>query len=269
MVGKAPGGDFDILWEVEVGTQNVFPARQVIIQGLDGVMRAFPILDWMTESDHLLEVLRDRKLEGCTLISVYAKPDERERVSRVVSCLGDASKVTWSLTNWQPQRIPLQVTVQVTDKYFRAVAKIGFHYTLKQFPDLVGNEPEFKLLRQFIRSGGDESPFVRERRDQFVVNFRLGLWPTRWMHILTVERTTNQIISRCQFFAGPHSLPPGYEVFIGHNPARIARPTEKCAHGFVYLDEETTEGYDGIMENLQPAQRVHPVWVVPPFFFSM
>ncbi len=231
-------------------------------------MHPLPILEGMTEPNHLLRTLRDQKLENCQVVRVFATIEEKERVSRVISRLSEVSEITWSATNWQTQRIPLRVIVQVTDKHFRAIAKIGFHYTLKQFPDLAGNEPEFRLLREFIRCGGNESGFVTQRKDQFVVNFLRGERPKYWMHILSAERTADRIISLCQFFAGPHCLPPSYEVSIGRDPARIARPRESRAHHFVYLGEESPEGYDGVMADFQPVQRVTPVWGAPPLFFT-
>jgi hypothetical protein len=78
--------------------------------------------------------------------------------------------------------------MSVTEAHFRAVAKIAFHYALSTFRDLTGAEPEFVPIRNFIWAGGNADGFVRQRRDQFVANFRRER-PTHWMLILAITRS--------------------------------------------------------------------------------
>lgn len=83
-------------------------------------------------------------------------------------------------------------------------------------------EPEFSDVKQFIWDGsGDADRFVRQCKDRFVANFNASERPTEWMHILAVRRTFMAITANAQFFAGPRSLPPGYEISLGRNPARL------------------------------------------------
>jgi hypothetical protein len=44
----------------------------------------------------------------------------------------------------------------LTDRYFRAIAKIGFHYFLTQFTKYRGDEPMFSNLRKFIQLDGSQ-----------------------------------------------------------------------------------------------------------------
>jgi hypothetical protein len=55
------------------------------------------------------------------------------------------------------------VQFQTTNRYFRAIAKIGFHYFLTQFPEYTGHEPAFGDLRDFIyqRYEGIESQYYQ------------------------------------------------------------------------------------------------------------
>lgn len=148
----------------------------------------------------------------------------------------------------------------MTQAYFRAVAKIAFHYALKIFPDLTGLEPEFSPIKKFIWEGGEIEQFVRQTKGQFVENFQHGYRPTQWMHILAVERTYQRIFAHAQFFAGPQSLPPPYKISIGRNPSRIVSRPEQRAHQFVILDPTTNSGIVGVMEDAQPAQYIRPAW---------
>jgi hypothetical protein len=150
------------------------------------------------------------------------------------------------------------VNISVTEAYFRAVAKIAFHYTLKVFPDLTGLENEFSQMKEFIWSGGNADRFVRQDHGQFVENFRRKHRPTHWMHILSIERTYQSLVAHAQFFVGPQSLPLPHTVSIGQNPSRIDSRPEQGAHQFVILDPTASSGFVGMMEDAQPAQYLKP-----------
>jgi hypothetical protein len=79
------------------------------------------------------------------------------------------------------------------------------------------------------------------------------------MHILAVERTYDAIVAHAQFFAGPRSLPPPYQVWIGRDPSRIVSRREWRAHQFVILDPTASSGVVGVMEDLQPDHYIRSV----------
>ena len=261
MLGRAPGFLYDLLWEVEQGTENVFPLRQIVFEHPLAGAHPVPVLDSMRgRPATLIEHARKRGLESARPIHAFASAEEIPWVSELFRAVGGEARGGWSTTTFQPQRIPLVVTVTVTNAYLRAVAKITFHYLLKMFPDeLTGHEREFDLIKAFIWSGeGNVNRFVGQRDDQFLVNFRRGYRPTHWMHILAVERTYTGIVTYAQFFLGPRSMPPPYEVQVGIDPARIARAREWRAHQFVIIDSTAPQGPVGVMEDLQPVNRI---WV--------
>ncbi len=166
----------------------------------------------------------------------------------------------WTSADLPAARIQLATTYTVTGAYLRAIAKIGFHHCLSVCPDLSGMEPEFSAIKQFIWDGtGDADRFVRQCTDQFVANFKAWERPTEWMHILAVHRTYVRITVNAQFFAGPRSLPPGYEVHLGHNPARLHVRDERKAHLFV-ITKPDAEGPVGIVEDANPANLIVPVF---------
>jgi len=55
---------------------------------------------------------------------------------------------------------------QVTNRYYRAIAKIGFHYFLTQFPKYTGHEAIFSDIRNFIID--DSKELVPARVNQFI-----------------------------------------------------------------------------------------------------
>ncbi len=53
-------------------------------------------------------------------------------------------------------RVPIKTTFRFTDHYFRAIAKIAFHYYLVHSQRSKGNEECFAPIRNFIMNGGKE-----------------------------------------------------------------------------------------------------------------
>ena len=57
------------------------------------------------------------------------------------------------------------------------------------------------------------------------------------LDILSVRRTYMAITVNAQFFAGPRALPPGYEINLGRNPARLdVRPETKTDAMVSWID---------------------------------
>ncbi|OFW02139.1 MAG: hypothetical protein A3G20_02370 [Acidobacteria bacterium RIFCSPLOWO2_12_FULL_59_11] len=258
-IARAPGFPFDLLWEICFGTEDCFPLRQVVFEHPLAGTHPIPILDSMREHpDILLSELQERGLEHAKPIHAFAAPDEIPFVSELIAAVGGKPAEDWVTTKFEPQRLEIVLTVSVTSAFFRAVAKIGFHYALKMFPQLTGMESEFEGIKSFIWKGGDSSRFVLQRLDHIVENFRRGYRPMGWCHILSVVRSYDQIVVFTQFFTGPRSLPPTYEIRLGRDPSRIITRSERKAHIFLYPDPSVGVGPGGLMADLDPANYVFP-----------
>jgi hypothetical protein len=257
MVGRAPGFAYDLLWEVERGTESVYPLRQIVFYHPLAGYHPVSVLDRMREHPEvLLDYIKDNRLEGAKPVHVFAAPDEIAWVTELVGAVGGLPHSHWATPTFSPQKIQLVVNVTVTGAYFRAVAKIAFHYALQMFPDLTGLEQEFTQIKEFIWSGGNADRLVCQNTGQIVENFRQGYQPTHWMHILTVNRTYDHIVAHVQLFAGPRSLPPPYRICVGRNPSRIDRGRELRAHQFVILNPSASSGAVGIMEDALPVDSI-------------
>jgi hypothetical protein len=255
-LGRPPGESYDFLCEIAEGGDYAIPLRQAVYDDPVGGPQQVHIPDEMRDRPELLQqVLKDRGLENAKPRCFCATNDEIPWVKNLLEAVADKRLTTKNTPPIPPQKFPLTVRVTVTSSYFRAIAKIAFHYTLKMFPDLSGMEPELTPLKEFIWIGeaGDVDRFVRQRPDQFVENFRRGWRPTHWMHILGVKRSSEGIIAYAQFFAGPNILPPGYEIRIGKEPARIIRSPDLRTHQFVILDPTASPGVIGKMVDATPA----------------
>lgn len=259
MFGRAPGEPHDLLWDLDRGTEEVFPLRQVVFEHPLLGTRPVPILDRMRGDPEVLQDYLQREgLGGARPIRAFAAADEIPWVSALVSAIGGRPPAGWAVTQYPAQRIQLEVRATVTEAHVRAVAKIGFHYTLKMWPDLAGTEPEFDRIRGFVWEGTGGG-IVRQLPHQFMANFATGR-PTHWMHILGVRRDYQRITAYVQCFAGPRCLPPPFEVEVGRDPARVMVRPEWRAHMFVYTDPMAGRG---VMADAQPANRIIPARMVP------
>jgi hypothetical protein len=259
MVGRPQGVKYDLLLEVEPGTETVSPLRQIIFDHPIAGLHPIAILESMKgHPEVLVNQVKQLGLENAKPAHVFAAPDEISWVAELIKSVGGVPSGEWKTTTFNPQKIQLVTDINVTEEYFRAVAKIAFHYTLKFFPDLMGTEPDFEPIKDYIWTGSNADRFVTQESAQFVHHFRHGYRPTKWMHILAVERTYNSIVAHAQFFAGPRSLPLPYRIWIGRNPSRIDRHPELRAHNYVILDPTANSGAVGIMEDAQPLQYVRP-----------
>jgi len=192
-------------------------------------------------------------------VQAYADPADMAWMGDLVVSCGGAPPA-WTQATLPEARIELAGTYTVTGAYLRAIAKIGLHYALSVPPELSGMEPEFAEIKELIWSGaGDPDRLVRQCEDQFVGNFKAWERPTEWMHILSVHRTYMAITVNAQFFAGPQALPPGYEITLGRNPARLDVRPETKAHLFV-ITEPDAAGPVGVVEDANPANLIVPVF---------
>jgi hypothetical protein len=143
---------------------------------------------------------------------------------------------------------PAKIKTTVNARYFRCIAKIGFHYFLTKMPQFRGDENCFAEIRQFIITDGSLQDCER-----FVARARSPLGNVQslryWGHVLSAEAEYWQLKVRVQLFAGPGVQTRVYGVALGRNPSRI-----DCARYlgdfFGYYPKEERDEFDGEMGEL-------------------
>lgn len=129
-----------------------------------------------------------------------------------------------------------------TDRYFRSLAKMAFHYyLLGNLRGLAGHEPEFAPLRRFILEGGDPAPFfLRDDAELAIVFPGPGgsqRWtPPAWCHVLSANEAEPQITVCLILFAGPTMLPRPHYVTLGRHRNPLLLPGAVKLHIFQYGD---------------------------------
>lgn len=141
--------------------------------------------------------------------------------------------------------------------YFRAIAKIAFHYFLLHSKVFDGSEPEFDALRRFVRYGeGDEGRFIVKVDGAIAYDPSGRDRPTYYGHVLRTDVSPDRIAIDVQLFFGHDYTPNLYRVNISDKRPAIFLPSEEFGHYYRYLEPEKRTQYDGVIENLTVAQTI-------------
>jgi len=140
------------------------------------------------------------------------------------------------------------VKFTLTSRYFRAVAKIAFHYFLTQFPALTGEEPMFSELRQFIlddNAGVDRAnEFVGERKLPLIGEMLNGGRPDGWVgHALCADITNGECRAHVQLFICEDFEPRIYTVRLGSDRGLQGAPA--FGHGYLYYPDGQRGKFSG------------------------
>jgi len=124
-----------------------------------------------------------------------------------------------NLPNWSVGRyqVSCEEIFRVTDHYYRAIAKIAFHYYLVHSQKFRGNEQHFAPIRDFIINGGN--PYTFFLKQKIRKNLSIIWGPSRWFHELSAIEGDDRVIASVCLFRGPRN-PWGIEhrLVLGNPP---------------------------------------------------
>ena len=250
MRGKIPGSDKEVRLRLIKGTKHIEYLTQIIVTTESGEEHEITIPEDMTEPEKFRDELRKRGIGRITLLSLIAPEADSERLSTLVSGIPTKSESGW-------ERLPMTGSTytwtkyEVTSKYFRAIAKIAFHYVLEHLP-FRGDEDMFSEIRRFIMEGGKVDDFVMwsDKLDNQILGVvKEKIVPQFYCHITTAAANPKVVSSRLQFFLGPDSIPPVYKVILAKNDTGVKRSVES-GHLFGYYSDGPKDGKDGFMVKL-------------------
>jgi hypothetical protein len=132
--------------------------------------------------------------QGWSECSVNCAADDVGFQDLVERCL---RKIQWRENPSDYGRYPTTVSVasliQLPPEYYRAIAKIVFHFFLWcGFPHITGFGREFEAIKWFIWQGGDPRDHVRSTWDHFD---RDHLGDARYAHLLAGGISTGQALA--------------------------------------------------------------------------
>jgi hypothetical protein len=182
----------DVELEIVQGTQ-VRQARQLIFKDASGAVHHLLIPGKMRDPKHLRAEFDKLGVKDIVEGRVIYDPEESHWVEPLVKAVWPNVVFAEGQLGATSYQSGATVKFELSDRYFRAVAKIGFHYFLTQFPSFAGSESQFGKIRQYILHGGPVSlanEFIGERQHPLLGNLIGGGKPDGWKaHILAAEIT--------------------------------------------------------------------------------
>lgn len=137
-------------------------------------------------------------------------------------------------------RVQGRTIFSVHADYWRAIAKIGFHYyLLNTRRGYRGQEPAFAPLREYIMMGGDRSPFFTLPATKFVLPFcelpgNRAVVSPQWAHYLAADETLGAATAMVSLFTGPDRVAPVYHLNIAALKSSLAIPRARWGHSYQY-----------------------------------
>lgn len=242
----------------EIHLQLVKGSRQGRLVGVDYIPQVIlyaesgeihhVLLTNMAEPEQLKAKIEELRIGKLKQVNVIAPEADRARVETITAIFPELIEAKWE--NLPTSGKAFTTTeYEVTDKYFRAIAKIGFHYILKHFPHFRGDEEIFAGIRNFIFNGGPIQDYVTWTNKQIIEQIKNGFTPVTFGHVILGRANKHLVWCKAQFFLGPNTIPLVYNIAIARNkPILIYDITS--GHQFSYYEKGAKDGFAGFMDQL-------------------
>jgi len=247
ILGKHPGHDFEILWELvpdpeSPGNRRCAPMSQLVFISKDGKTLRLPFRRGRWTVERIRDILKKSGVTGEQIVVVGNSDEEHAEMKALTDVLAPVGIEREVAPMVNGAEIDGEMKAEISEQYVRAIAKVGFHYFLKYFPNFSGMEPEFDEIKTFIYHGKANREIVRIVDEPFLKDLQQrGARLNKWCHLLSAESADRGIEARIQFFAGPEVQPLVWNIVISTKPSEHVQCT---GYAFVYFDD-VTEEYQG------------------------
>lgn len=151
--------------------------------------------------------------------------------------------------------VDVSTTITLGEDYWRAIAKIAFHYFLvNNQRGKKGSEPEFESIRKFIMKGGDRSALFSEatkfRTDFGSKQMGFKLMPMKWGHLLVGEESASEAVVAVSLFLGPEYVPKTFHVLLGKYKSVLVTPKKLFSHLYQYTTGTTDQLIGGTVKDV-------------------
>lgn len=220
---------------------------QMVFLGGDGNTLHLPFRAGRWTVERIKELLKDRGVSPDQIVAFANSENENAEMKALTDELIPNGKELEVSPLADGAEIEGEMKAQMTERYVRAIAKIGFHSFLKFFPQFSGLEAEFDEIKRFIYKGEAKRQMVERTDEPFLRDLQQGARILNWCHLVATEYGQMGIVARIQFFVGPTVRPFVWTVLIDPRPRNDAGATGAA---FVYFDD-VTDGYDGAKVELK------------------
>ena len=175
ILGKHPGHDFEILWELvpdpeNPGNRRCAPMSQLVFISDDGKALRLPFRPGRWTAERIKTVLEKSGVKGDHIVALGSTDEEHAEMKALTDVLAPAGKEREVPPLVDGADIAGEMKAEISEKYVRAIAKIGFHYFLKYFPSFPVRRTPKRRLRQvsFVFDGNrirglEQNPETKSR----------------------------------------------------------------------------------------------------------
>lgn len=248
---------WDPVWGVEVNLEvengQARQLRELIFVEGSGKTHHLPIREDAT-AERLLQSFKDLGVAKPFESRLSCDPEERVWIEPLL-------KRAWPTVEFGESTQGSRVfegavgKVQLNDRYFRAFAKVGFHYFLTQFSNYSGHELIFSRLRRFV-SEDAAGPVTRANEFIGVRQHPLlgemlnpAVRPDGWRaHILCAEVTPTGCFAHVQMFLSEDWAARTYTINLA---ADLGSATGAAGHIYLYYPDGPRGRFSGDAERLR------------------
>jgi len=226
---------FDVALQIENG--SVRQMRQIVFVEQSGKTHHLPIRHDATPEKLRTDYNRLGIVQPCDDVRIFFDPVTEDWVGKLI-------EETWPSLQLGPRNAGATGydgavgTVVLTNRYFRAIAKIGFHYFLTQFPQHSGHEEMFSRIREYILDETSDvnraNAFVGKRQHALLTEMLdPKVRPNGWRaHLLCAETLPGECLAYVQTFLTGDWQAPIYAVRLANDPSVADCAT--TGHAYIY-----------------------------------
>jgi hypothetical protein len=213
-----PETGLELLWQLDEGPGTIGEISQLVVFDANcEAVHHIPVPTAITTGKELFDVFQQHKVAfPVPKLLVIAAHGDEDRIQQMFADWNIKCELQLQKRHGGLIPGPKVYKGRVDLSYFRALAKIGFHYTLKYIPNITGGESCFSPLRNFIKHGsGDPNKFLSPGNSLKRFDERPG-------HLLTCAiLPSGEIVSTFQFFVGSEPPLPRWQLSIGQYPGLL------------------------------------------------
>ena len=237
----------------------------ILVEKETGKAHHFPLTE-ATTADQLRIQIQRRAIPKPWEVRLSCRPHERPWVEKLLR--EHSPGIAFSEPKLMSHVIETPtVKFQLGERYFRAIAKVGFHYFLTQFPMCSGYEALFDRIRSFICKETDEpvrrvNEFVQKRNHPLLLPMlNPDARPDGWRaHILAAETAPGVCRAHIQMFLTEEN--PGLIYTVNLVQDSAITDLAAYAHLYRYFSGGRQGRFSGDASSL-PSIRVAKVFPQP------
>jgi hypothetical protein len=227
-------------------------------------------------ADELLRIVADLKITGELESRITFDPDTEQWAPELISKAWPASSMSKGVLGATMFQGGV-AKFQVTSRFYRAIAKIGFHYFLTQFPKYTGHEAIFSDIRNFIIDDSKElvaariNRFIGVRPDPLALPMcDPRIRPTGWVgHLICAEVRDGACLAHYEPFISPEGRLRARTIFLGRDNTEGAYEIRAHLHKYFGQGKQGRFSGEALIVlprglNLAPARLDPEIVIVPP-----